>query len=404
MSIDQALENRMSVGVIVQLNTVDANVISSVAKCFDCAEGTRGAALKAGTNSSGGKDSAYKSHVRVFKKLGVAYGSITSEGLKNLEQHEAVTRVAEADGMRLIRPVPKLAATSPKSPPKGVTWGIKALNVEGLWADGWTGKGILIGHLDTGIDGAHPMLSGAIEKSVVFDVSGRKHASDNPPIDTGDHGTHTAGIIAGRSYKGVVVGVAPEAKLLSAEVIEGGDTVARVLAGMDWILENGANIINLSLGWPTYTDGFLMIMDALRKNQCLPVVAAGNEGEGSTRSPGNYMASLSVGAFSKNNTIPWFSSSEIMKSPLAHIVPDIVGPGDDIWSAAPGGGFQLMSGTSMATPFIAGLAALLMQARPNATIDQIESAIFVSASRAAAMTEARSGRGIPDAVKALKAL
>ena len=86
------------------------------------------------------------------------------------------------------------------------------------------------------------------------------------------------------------------------------------------------------------------------------------------------------------------------------IVPDIVAPGVDIWSAAPGGGFQRMQGTSMATPHVAGLAALLFEACPNATVAQVEASIFASARRSGFMPETRAGRGMPNAVRALEAL
>lgn len=200
------------------------------------------------------------------------------------------------------------------------------------------------------------------------------------------------------------MGVAPGARLLTAEVIEGGDTIARVLGGMEWALANGARVLSLSLGWPSYTDSFLDIVNALRANECLPVIAAGNESEGSTRSPGNYAQALSVGAIGPNGRVPPFSSSEVMNRDQDRIVPDIVAPGVDIWSAAPGGGFQMMQGTSMATPHVAGLAALLFEAQPDASVAQVEAALFDSATRTAHLPEIRAGRGMPHAVNALKTL
>jgi subtilisin len=153
--------------------------------------------------------------------------------------------------------------------------------------------------------------------------------------------------------------VAPGARLLTAEVVEGGDSIARALGGMEWVLSNGGRVLNMSLGWPNYTDSFLDIIDALRANECLPVVASGNDFEGSTRSPGNYVQALSVGALGPNGRVAPFSSSEVMDRVQDRTVPDIVAPGADIWSAAPGGGFKMNQGTSMATPHVAGLAALL---------------------------------------------
>jgi subtilisin family serine protease len=163
-------------------------------------------------------------------------------------------------------------------------------------------------------------------------------------------------------------------------------------------------VLNLSLGWPSYTESFLSIVEALRANECLPVIASGNESEGSTRSPGNYAQALSVGAVGPNGRVAPFSSSEVMNRDQDRIVPDIVAPGVDIWSASPGGGFQMMQGTSMATPHVAGLAALLFEAQPDASVAQVEAAIFASAIRTAHLTETRAGRGVPHAVAALKHL
>jgi subtilisin family serine protease len=146
------------------------------------------------------------------------------------------------------------------------------------------------------------------------------------------------------------------------------------------------------------------IIDVLRANECLPVVAAGNDGEGLTRSPGNYAQSLSVGAAMPSGRVAAFSGSEVMTRELDSIVPDIVAPGVDIWSAQPEGGFQMMQGTSMATPHVSGLAALLFEACPSARVEQVESAILESASRTAHMPDTRAGRGLPNAAKALAVL
>lgn len=405
MTLDELLANRRSAGVLVRLAPHTEADLASLKGLFDAEAGSRGAMLEAGAARRRRNSSAPPAPLLLFPKLGVAYGSVTREGLDAMRRHKAVKSVSEANGLRMIRPIPYLAATAAQgTPDKGPTWGIKALKVDALWAQGLSGQGVLVGHLDTGVDGAHPMLDGAIEKATIFDVAGLEKKASKPPTDSGDHGTHTAGIIAGRPFKKVQAGVAPGAKLLSAEVIEGGDSVARVLGGMEWVLNNGARILNLSLGWPTYTDSFLTIIDALRANDCLPVIASGNDGEGSSRSPGNYAQALGVGAVSQTGRVPLFSGSEVMNRPNDPIVPDIVAPGVDIWSAAPGDGFQMMQGTSQATPHVCGLAALLMEAHPNATIGQVEAAILASAKRGSSVPETRAGRGMPDAVAALNAL
>jgi subtilisin len=407
MSLEDLLTHRRSAGVLVRLSTQSAQALSSLATLFDAEAGSRGAMLSASAKGGNKSGQPVPSPMRVFPKLGVAYGAVTRDGLDAMRKHEAVVSVTEANGLRMIRPVPyaPLAAGKlPTKPPAGPTWGIQALRVDALWAEGLTGAGVLVGHLDTGIDGAHPMLEDAIEQAAVFNLVGEERKATHPATDSEDHGTHTAGTIAGRTYRKVKAGVAPGARLLTAEVIEGGDTIARVLGGMNWALNHGARVINLSLGWPTWTDSFLEIIDALRANECLPVIASGNEGEGSTRSPGNYVQALSVGAVGRTGRIPLFSGSETMVRDQDSIVPDIVAPGVDVWSALAGGGFQMLQGTSMATPHIAGLAALLMEAVPAAPVSAVEAAIFASTRRTGHMSETRAGRGMPDAVAALKSL
>src|SRR4029453_1766513 len=109
---------------------------------------------------------------------------------------------------------------------------------------------------------------------------------------------------------------------------------------------------------------------------------------------------LSVGAMDKNHSVAWFSSSQRFQRKRDALVPDVIGPGVGVTSAKPGGGWQDMDGTSMATPHIAGLAALLMSARPNAAVGKIEKAIFDSCTLDPAQPPDRANRGLPDGIKA----
>ena len=276
--------------------------------------------------------------------------------------------------------------------------------MEKLWAQGLTGTGVLIGHLDTGVDAKHPAFKGgAIAKFAEFDDLG-EIVPGAKAHDSDEHGTHTAGTIVGRAVKGSVFGVAPGAHLASAMVIEGGDVIARILGGMDWIVGEGARILSMSLGLRGFHAEFLPLMQAIRNRGILPVIAVGNEGPGTSRSPGNYDLVLSVGASSNQDEVADFSSSQRFVRPGDPLVPDLVAPGVDTLSALPGGQFGEFSGSSMATPHIAGLAALLWQAKPGATVDEIEAAILKACKRPSSMPAARANRGVPDAVAALALL
>ena len=200
------------------------------------------------------------------------------------------------------------------------------------------------------------------------------------------------------------MGIAPGAKLASAIVIEGGDAVARVLGGMDWVVGLGARVLSMSLGFRGMWDDFLPLTRALRARNVVPVFAVGNEGPGTSRSPGNYAEALSVGACDSQGRVADFSSSQRFRRRLDPVVPDIVAPGVATISARPGGGYQAMDGTSMATPHIAGLAALLLEAHGDASAADVERAIFGSSTLGAPMAPERANRGLPNGVRALEIL
>lgn len=336
---------------------------------------------------------------RYYPNLGLALGTVDREGLAALRGERQVEDVVDAPQLRMIKPVARAETTVQP----GFTWGLRALGIDALHAQGLTGKGVIVGHLDTGVDGAHPALAGVVKAFAEFDLLGNQVAGA-VATDSGEHGTHTAGTIAGQRIKRVQFGVAPGAKLASAMVIEGGNVLARILGGMNWAVGQRARILSMSLGLPGAEDAFLAITRILRARGVLPAFAVGNEGPGTSRYPGNYAEALSVGAMDEAGNVADFSSSQRFKRKKDPLVPDLVAPGVDVVSCVPNGGFVMMSGSSMATPHVAGLAALLMEARPAKSIDQIEAAILQSCTRTPTMLASRANRGVPHGVKALSLL
>jgi subtilisin family serine protease len=203
---------------------------------------------------------------------------------------------------------------------------------------------------------------------------------------------------------GRAIGVAPECELYSGLVIEGGAVLARVLGGMEWSLESSVRVLSMSLGWRGYNPTFLTITRRLRQQGVLPVFAIGNEGPGTSRSPGNYPETLSVGAIDRRRRVAPFSSSIHFNRDIDPDQPDVVAPGVNVISARPGGGYMSMDGTSMAAPHVAGLAALLWQAKPDASVDQIELAIRSTCVRLEHDEPLRYGNGLIDPLAALAAL
>jgi subtilisin len=334
--------------------------------------------------------------VQHFPNLGVMLGTVTQSGLNNLINDPRVTDLGGAPQISLIRP----QRAEPAKLSTATTWGLDFLRVPALWKQGLSGKKVKVGHLDTGVDGKHPALKAAVSQFAEIDFLGRLTSPTPAAFDSDEHGTHTAGTIAGRAVNGKSIGVAPGAELCSAMVIEGGQVVARILGGLDWAIGQGVRVISMSLGLRGYLEDFIPIVRILRARGVLPVFAVGNEGPGTSRSPGNYPEALSVGAVDQGSQVPDFSSSQRFSRADNPIVPDVVAPGVNVISAQPNNRYQAMDGTSMATPHIAGLAALLCEAKPSATVAELEDAIFSSCNLGQIPAD-RGNRGVPDAVKAL---
>ena len=374
---------------------------SALLEVLNARGGTRTARAAAGGTSATAISAAAVSttKARHYPNLGIVLGIVDRTSLAALRKETGVKEVMTAPQLRLIKPV----AMVPTQVSAGYTWGLSALGVDKLHAQGITGKGVLVGHLDTGVDASHPALAGVVKVFAEFDSLGNQVPGARAK-DSAEHGTHTAGTIAGQLIQGVQFGVAPGAKLACAMVIEGGNVLARILGGMNWAVGQKVRILSMSLGLLGQSDAFLSVVQILRARGVLPVFAVGNEGAGTSRYPGNYVEAMSVGAMDEAGSVADFSSSQRFKRKKDPIVPDMVGPGVNVVSCVPDGKYMQMSGTSMATPHIAGLAALLMEAKPEKMIDEIESAIFESCALKPGMLVSRANRGFPDALKALSLL
>ncbi|MCX2180549.1 S8 family serine peptidase [Streptomyces sp. SKN60] len=255
------------------------------------------------------------------------------------------------------------------------------------WAAGYTGKGVKVAVLDTGVDVNHPDFAGLIDGTTSF-VPGEG------VTDVNGHGTHVAGTIvgSGAASGGENKGVAPGADLYVGKVLggaEGSGQDSWVMAGMQWAAESGADVVNMSLGDSYPTDGsdpMSQLVDALSEQYgTLFVIAAGNAGPESISAPGAAAAALTVAATDKQDGLASFSST----GPLAYsggMKPDIAAPGVDITAArsqemTDGGEglYRTLSGTSMATPHVVGAAALLAQQHPDWTGAQLKEHLMSTA-------------------------
>lgn len=284
-----------------------------------------------------------------------------------------------------------------------LNWNLQHLNLVQCWHRGWTGAGVTVGHLDTGVDATHPALSDRITNFTLFDGDGT-FIPDVFPQDSSDHGTHTAGIICGGTVDGQAIGIAPDAQICSGVVIEGGKPLVRVLCGLDWVFDQGVRVVCVSLGLPGYNPVFETMLARLRQKGVLCIFPIGNSGREISHSPANYPGVLAVGAVNQNNRVASFSGSQVFDRTNDPIKPNLVAPGVDILSAKPGGGLSKQSGTSMAAAHVAGVAALLFQAKPNATVDEIENALLKSCLPLPDVDPRRAGYGLVNPVGALELL
>jgi subtilisin family serine protease len=263
-----------------------------------------------------------------------------------------------------------------------------------VWDAGYDGTGVKIAILDTGISTTHPDLADHV-------IAAQNFSTDADTEDNNGHGTHTASISAGNgaASDGTYTGVAPGAQLLNGKVLgsNGSGFDSGVIKGMQWAVAQGADVINMSLGSTASASISLTeaAVDALSaESDALFVVSAGNSGPGASTlsSPGTADAALTVGAVDKSDQLASFSSTGPRLRDGA-IKPDVTAPGVDITAASPNGGYVALSGTSMAAPHVAGAAALLAQAHPDWTGEEIKAALIASAQTADGYLATQQGTG-----------
>lgn len=297
-----------------------------------------------------------------------------------------------------------------------ITYNVLKMNAPDVWALGFTGQGIVVAVLDTGVNYNHNDLNGNMWIHPSYPYHGWNFISNNNnPMDNHGHGTHCAGTVAGNGASGSQTGVAPNAKIMALKVLDdsGSGTESGVWDAIQFSVDNGAHVMSLSLGWrhiwsPDRATWRNVMNNALAAG-LIASVAAGNEGSGAApgnvRTPGDVpppwlhpdqtltggiSAVVSVGATDVNDNIASFSSqgpvtwqainpfNDYPYNPgLGLIRPDVSAPGVDVKSLSHSNtaGYTSMSGTSMATPGVAGVMALLLSKNPNANPEKLAMAL-----------------------------
>ncbi|MGW2930411.1 S8 family serine peptidase [Streptomyces sp. NPDC001156] len=286
------------------------------------------------------------------------------------------------------------------------------INAPTAWKAGYEGQGVKVAVLDTGVDASHPDLAGRIAEAKDFSGSGNT-------VDHFGHGTHVASIVGGTGAAsgGTRRGVAPKADLLIGKVLDdnGSGSESGIIEGMEWATAEHAKVVNMSLGADVPTDGTDPLSQAVdnltASTGTLFVVAAGNSGPGqyTVGAPGAADAALTVGAVDRDDSLASFSSRGPRFGDDA-VKPDVTAPGVGIVAARAAGttlgdpidaNYVALSGTSMATPHVAGAAALLAQQHPDWDAQQLKDALISTAHTVSGTKVTEQGGGRIDVAAAM---
>ena len=317
----------------------------------------------------------------------IEYDDVTAPRAAEIARNKDIAAIAPVVPMKLIAPV--AIDNTPAS--VETAWGVQAVGAD---TSPFDGDGVIVAVLDTGIDPAHPAFTGVnlIRKNFTSEV-------DN---DINGHGTHCAGTIFGRNVSGKRIGVAPGIKtaLIGKILGEGGGGSDVVLEGIEWARQNGANVISMSIGidFPGYVKELIdqgipadlatsMALEGYRTNvhlfesiasmikafgafrqSCLLIAAAGNESRRDENS--DYEIAVSPPAVAEGIiSVAALGNGQggFSVAPFSNTGARVSAPGVMILSAKPGGGLATMSGTSMATPHVTGVAALWAQKIKNSS-------------------------------------
>ncbi|HKU49043.1 MAG TPA: S8 family peptidase [Nitrososphaera sp.] len=278
------------------------------------------------------------------KSLGMVHASIPLVSYAAIASDPSVQFIDLDGRVSISSDVPESAAEYSQD------WGVVAIGAEEAHTSAYTGKGINIAVLDTGVDYTHPDLAPNFKGGYDF------INEDDDPMDDNGHGTHVAGIIAAARDGSGVVGVAPEASIYAVKVSDsrGKGSFSGLIKGIDWAIEHDMDIVTMSITGTGGTRALQKAVEVAYHDYGIILVAAvGNGGSGEVLYPAAYSDVIGVGSVTADGTKSSFSRTgeEV----------ELVAPGSDIESDAIGGKYRLSSGTSMATPFVTGAAALVLE-------------------------------------------
>lgn len=305
-------------------------------------DGAPGRATVEGIRQLGG------SKVRALPLIGGA--SVVLPSTASLRAAARLSGVAYVEPDVAVHALGKPAGKGGGSQPAEVLpWGVDRVEAESVWAS-YTGDPIKVAVVDTGVDLGHPDLAANIKGGVSAVAYTSKYTDDN------GHGTHVAGTIAAADNSIGVVGVAPQADLYSVKVLDrrGSGYLSDIIAGLQWTVANDIDVANMSLGTAFYSSAFDSAVQQTIASGVVVVAAAGNSGPGAETVgyPAKFPGVIAVAATDANDGVASFSSRGAAV--------DLAAPGVSVFSTYRGSAYATLSGTSMASPHVAGVAALVL--------------------------------------------
>ena len=287
-----------------------------------------------------------------------------------------------------IKPFKSLSRRHPKPPKQNIPWGIARVNAPAAWPK-TRGEGVAIAVIDGGVNKNHPGLKG--------NIAGGWNVINNTPDfkDETGHGTHVSGIIAAIDTGRGVIGVAPKASIYGVKVLgkSGRGPLDDVIAGMQWAVNKKVQVANMSIGTTKDVEALKKAVEAMNKAGVVLVAAVGNS-SAPVRYPAAYPEAIAVAASDINNHVARFSNGGPSVA--------FVAPGVDIKSTYIKNDYGSLSGTSMAAPHVAGLAALAIAAKGLSGPEAVRRALKEAATALKDVPAEQQGAGIIDAAKLIK--
>ena len=321
--------------------------------------------------------------IKAISVVNAVAADVTPDVITSLSQRSDVLKIEldtvatideTTDAINTVTPANNIAST--------IVWGVDKIGTSTVWGKGVNGNGITVAVIDTGVDATHPDLShmpSSTDAKVVgwIDyINGR-----TAPYDDHGHGTHVSGTISGIGASTYQTGVAPNTKLIVAKVFSaaGSGSTSTILTAFDWAIDNKARVISLSGGSTIHSDSMTLAINNIVSKGIVPVISAGNNGGNPSTMgcPGDELNAISVGATDSSDIIAYFSSrGPVTLGGQTYTKPDVSAPGVNVIStyqiAKGTGGYTTMSGTSMATPHVSGLVALMLSKNPALTPAQVK--------------------------------